>query len=43
MILLKTKEEIELIRDAGLLLGKTLAEVGSLIRTDVTTAFLNRF
>ena len=42
MILLKTKEEIELIRDAGLLLGKTLAEVGRHIRPGVTTAFLNQ-
>ena len=42
MILLKTKEEIELIRDAGLLLGKTLAEVGRHIRPGVTTAYLNQ-
>ena len=42
MILLKTKEEIELIRDAGLLLGKTLAEVGRHIRPGVTTAFLDQ-
>ena len=42
MILLKTKEEIELIRDAGRLLGKTLAEVGRHIRPGVTTAFLDQ-
>lgn len=42
MILLKTREEIELIRDAGLLLGKTLAEVGRHIRPGVTTAYLNQ-
>ena len=41
MILLKTKEEIELIRDAGLLLGKTLAEVGRHIHPGVTTAYLD--
>ena len=41
MILLKTKEEIELIRDAALLVGKTLAEVGRHIRPGVTTAFLD--
>ena len=42
MIVLKTKEEIELIRRAALLVGKTLAEVGSHIRPGVTTAFLNQ-
>ena len=42
MILLKTKEEIELIRDAAHLLGKTLAEVGRHIRPGVTTAFLDQ-
>ena len=42
MILLKTKEEIELIRDAGLLLGKTLAEVGRHIHASVTTAYLDK-
>lgn len=41
MIVLKTKEEIELIRDAALLVGKTLAEVGRHIRPGVTTAFLD--
>ena len=42
MILLKTKEEIELIRDAGRLLGETLAEVGRHIRPGVTTAYLDK-
>ena len=42
MILLKTKEEIELIRDSARLLGKTLAEVGRHIRPGVTTAYLDR-
>ncbi len=42
MIVLKTKEEIALIRDAALLLGKTLAEVGRHIRPGVTTAFLDK-
>ena len=42
MIVLKTKEEIELIRDAAHLLGKTLAEVGRHIRPGVTTAFLDQ-
>jgi len=41
MILLKTKEEIELIRDAALLVGKTLAEVGRHIRPGVTTSYLD--
>ena len=41
MILLKTKEEIELIRDSARLLGKTLAEVGRHIQPGVTTAFLD--
>ena len=37
MILLKTKEEIELIRDSARLLGKAIAEVGRHIRPGVTT------
>lgn len=41
MILLKTKEEIELIRKSALLVGKTLAEVGRHIRPGVTTAYLD--
>ena len=42
MILLKTKEEIELIRDSARLLGKAIAEVGRHIRPGVTTAFLDQ-
>ncbi|MBR1793145.1 MAG: type I methionyl aminopeptidase [Bacteroidales bacterium] len=42
MILLKTKEEIELIRESALLVGKTLAEVGRHICPGVTTGFLDR-
>ena len=42
MILLKTQEEIELIRDSARLLGKTLAEVGRHICPGVTTAFLDK-
>ena len=42
MIVLKTKQEIELIRKAAILVGKTLAEVGSHIRPGVTTRFLDQ-
>lgn len=42
MIVLKTKEEIELIRKAALLVGSTLAEVGRHIRPGVTTQFLDQ-
>ena len=42
MILLKTQEEIELIRDSARLLGETLAEVGRHIRPGVTTALLDK-
>ena len=42
MIVLKTIEEIELIRKAALLVGKTLAEVGRHIRAGVTTQFLDQ-
>ncbi|MBQ0015642.1 MAG: type I methionyl aminopeptidase [Bacteroidales bacterium] len=41
MICLKTKEEIELIRESALLVGKTLAEVGRHICPGVTTAYLD--
>ena len=37
MIFYKTKEEIELIRESSLLVGKTLAEVAKLIKPGVTT------
>lgn len=39
---LKTEEEIELIRESSLLVGKTLAEVAKLIKPGVTTAELDR-
>lgn len=42
MILLKNKEEIELIRKSGTLLGKTLAEVGRHMVPGITTEFLDR-
>lgn len=42
MILLKTQEEIELIRKSAQLLGKTLAEAGRHIKPGVTTAFIDR-
>ncbi len=42
MILLKTKEEIELIRRAALLVGKSLAEVGHHVKPGVPTAFLDK-
>ncbi|MBN8703200.1 MAG: type I methionyl aminopeptidase [Bacteroidetes bacterium] len=42
MIHLKTKEEIELIRNSSLLVGQTLAEVGKLIRPGVTTLALDK-
>ncbi|MBR1516769.1 MAG: type I methionyl aminopeptidase [Bacteroidales bacterium] len=42
MIQLKTKAEIELIRESADLLSRTLAEVGRHICPGVTTAFLDR-
>ncbi|MEQ8625828.1 MAG: type I methionyl aminopeptidase [Vicingaceae bacterium] len=39
---LKTEEEIELIRESSLLVGKTLAEVAKLIKPGVTTAELDK-
>lgn len=42
MIVYKTKEEIELIRQSGLLLGKTHAEVAKHIRPGVKTIELDR-
>ena len=38
----KTEEEIELLRENGLLVSKTLAEVGKAVAPGVTTAELNR-
>ena len=37
MVLIKSEEEIELIRESSLLVGKTLAEVAKLIKPGVTT------
>ncbi|WP_243348071.1 type I methionyl aminopeptidase [Parabacteroides sp. FAFU027] len=42
MIYIKTDEEIELIRQSSLLVGKTLAEVAKLIRPGVTTLELDK-
>lgn len=42
MILLKSREEIELIRNSSLLIGRTLAEIGKFIKPGVTTAFLDK-
>ncbi len=42
MVHLKTEEEIELIRESSLLVGKTLAEVARLIAPGVTTGQLDK-
>ncbi|MGL4993362.1 MAG: type I methionyl aminopeptidase [Bacteroidales bacterium] len=42
MIILKTKEEIELIRESARLVGKTLAEVAKLIQPGVNTLTLDK-
>jgi methionyl aminopeptidase len=42
MILIKTEEEIELIRESSLLVGKTLAEVAKVIKPGVKTIDLDR-
>lgn len=42
MIFYKTKDEIELLRESSLLVGKTLAEVAKLIKPGVTTAELDK-
>lgn len=42
MIFLKTDEEIELLRDSNLLLGKTLAELAKVIAPGVTTRQLDK-
>lgn len=41
-VYLKTDEEIELIRESSLLVGKTLAEVAKLIRPGITTRELDK-
>jgi methionyl aminopeptidase len=42
MIYYKTEEEIELIRESSLLVGKTLAELAPLIQPGVTTLELDK-
>ena len=42
MIILKTEDEIELLRQSNLLVGKTLAEVAKLIKPGVTTRQLDK-
>ena len=42
MIFLKTDDEIELLRQSNLLVGRTLAEVAKLIKPGVTTKQLDR-
>jgi methionyl aminopeptidase len=42
MILYKTNEEIELIRESSLLVGRTLAEIAGLIKPGVQTILLNK-
>ena len=42
MIFLKTDDEIELLRQSNLLVGKTLAEVAKLIKPGVTTLELDK-
>jgi methionyl aminopeptidase len=42
MIYLKTNEEIELLRESSLLVGRTLAEVAKLIKPGVTTLDLDK-
>ena len=42
MIYLKTDDEVELLREANLLVGKTLAELAKLIRPGITTKELDK-
>jgi methionyl aminopeptidase len=42
MIYLKTDEEIEILRESSLLVGKTLAEVAKLVKPGVTTLALDK-
>ena len=42
MVMPKTEEEIELMRENGMLVSRTLAEVGKRVAPGVTTAELNR-
>ena len=42
MIFLKTDDEIELLRQSNLLVGRTLAEVAKMIQPGVTTKQLDK-
>jgi methionyl aminopeptidase len=42
MIFIKSEEEIELIKESSLLVGKTLAEIAKLIRPGVKTIYLDK-
>jgi methionyl aminopeptidase len=42
MVYLKTDEEVELLREANLLIGKTLAELAKIIKPGVTTKQLDK-
>ena len=42
MIFLKTEEEIGLLRQSNLLVGRTLAEIAKIIRPGVTTKYLDK-
>lgn len=42
MIFLKTEDEIELLRESNLLVGKTLAELAKIIKPGITTLELDR-
>ena len=42
MIFLKTEDEIELLRESNLLVGRTLAEVAKLVKPGVTTGELDK-
>ncbi len=42
MILIKTEEEIELLRKSNLMVSKTLAEIAGLIKPGITTAMLDQ-
>lgn len=42
MIFLKTEDEIELLRESNLLVGKTLGELAKIIKPGVTTKELDK-
>lgn len=42
MIFLKTEDEIELLRQSNLLVGRTLAEVAKVVKPGVTTRELDK-